>query len=142
MQCSGYSHWRRYLGWSSMREAERWVPIRKKGAVHHLGGERLKSDSRADRSHELCLVYGPHLSCQLPDPVCPAKTSPGIRLSERMKKWFNPPYSIAFSLFSLVCAAYVSGNTSVLLHCRPALLHSVLGIRKKCNLTLLSWSLQ
>ena len=43
-----------------MGEAERWVPVRKKGAVHHLGGERLKNDSIEDRSHELCLVYGPH----------------------------------------------------------------------------------
>ena len=46
-----------------MGEAERWVPVRKKGAVHPLGGERLKNDSIEDRSHELCLVYGPHPSC-------------------------------------------------------------------------------
>lgn len=50
-------------GQSSMGEAERWVPVRKKGVVHHVGGERLKNDSIEDRSHELCLVCGPHPSC-------------------------------------------------------------------------------
>lgn len=41
---------------------KRWVQITKKGAINHLGGERLKNDSTEDRTHELCLVRDPRLS--------------------------------------------------------------------------------